>query len=163
MFMKTDLVVAGYVIHKNKVLLIHHKKLDLWLPVGGHIDENETPDKALLREIKEEIGIDAEILNKTKLPLEGNVKENLATPVYVNVHSVGDHDHCCLFYVCRAMRPEKLKINSELKSFGWFGKEDLNQKHIPPDIRNQCLYALRLFNKIKNKRRVGFPKLFGFC
>jgi uncharacterized cupin superfamily protein len=31
--MKTDLVVAGYIIHQNKVLLIHHRKLDLWLPV----------------------------------------------------------------------------------------------------------------------------------
>ena len=59
--MKTDLVVAGYIFSKDKVLLIHHKKLDLWLPVGGHIEKNETPDEALLREIKEEIGIDVRI------------------------------------------------------------------------------------------------------
>ncbi len=95
--MKLDLVVAGYIIHKNRVLLIQHKKLDLWLPVGGHIEKNETPDDTLLREIKEEVGIGVEILNHTNFPIEGNTKKNLAIPFYVNVHSVKDHDHFCLY------------------------------------------------------------------
>jgi len=146
--MKTDLVVAGYIIHENKVLLIHHKKLDLWLPVGGHIDKDETPDDALLREIKEETGIDVEILNKTDIPLEGNLKRNLATPFYVNVHNVNDHDHCCLFYVCKAINPEKLKINKELKNFDWFSREDLDKEHVPVDVKNIALKAFGLFEKL---------------
>ncbi|MBU1111767.1 MAG: NUDIX domain-containing protein [archaeon] len=146
--MKTDLVIAGYIIHQNKVLLIHHRKLNLWLPVGGHIDENETPNQALLREIKEEIGIDVEILNKSNIPAEGNIKCNLATPFYVNVHSVGDHDHCCLFYVCKAINPEQLKINNELKNFEWFAKDDLNKDHVPADVKNQSLAALKLYNNL---------------
>lgn len=144
--MKTDLVIAGYIIHQNKVLLIHHRKLDLWLPVGGHIDENETPDQALIREIKEEVGIDVEILNQSNTPLGGNIRGNLATPFYVNVHSVGDHDHCCFFYVCKAINPEKLQINKELKNFGWFTKEDLNKEHISVEVRNQTLKAFELYN-----------------
>jgi len=146
--MKTDLVVAGYVTHHDKVLLIHHKKLDLWLPLGGHIEENETPDQALLREIKEEVGIDVEILNRSKLPLEGNIRYNLATPFYVNVHSVGDHDHCCLFYVCKAINPEQLKINKELKNFDWFSRNDLYKEHVPVDVRTQSLCALELSDKL---------------
>jgi 8-oxo-dGTP pyrophosphatase MutT (NUDIX family) len=148
--MKIDLVIAGYIIHKNRVLLIHHKKLDLWLPVGGHIEKDETPDDAILREIKEEVGIDVEILNYINFPIEGNNKKNLSIPFYVNVHSVGDHDHCCFYYLCRAINPEKLKINKELKNFGWFSKEELEQEHIPLDVRNQCLKALELFNKLGN-------------
>lgn len=62
-YMKTDLVVAGYIFDKNKVLLIHHKKSDLWLPVWGQIEINETPDDGLIREIKEEVGIEVEIKN----------------------------------------------------------------------------------------------------
>lgn len=50
-----EMVVAGYIVNKDKLLLIHHKKLKKWLPVGGHIDENETPCKALRREVKEEM------------------------------------------------------------------------------------------------------------
>ena len=144
--MKTDLVVAGYVIDEDKVLLIHHKKLNLWLPVGGHIDENETPDQALLREIEEEVGINVEILNQSNIPLEGNVKSNLATPFYVNVHSVGDHEHCCFYYVCRALNSEELRINSELKNFGWFKKDDLEYDYIPLDVKNQCLKAFEYYN-----------------
>ena len=69
--MKTDLVVSGYIFHNDKVLLIHHAKLDKWLPVGGHIDENETPDQALRREVKEETNLDIEILNQSSLPVTG--------------------------------------------------------------------------------------------
>lgn len=147
--MKTDLVVAGYIFHKGKVLLVHHKKLELWLPVGGHIDKNETPDGALLREIKEEVGIDAEILNKNNAPLKGNIKKNLAIPFYVNVHSAGDHEHCCFFYICKAINPEKLRINHELKNFGWFSKEDLNKHYITTDVRNIALKAFELIGKLK--------------
>lgn len=50
--MKTDLVIGAFLIHNNKVLLIHHKKLNLWLPPGGHIEKNETPDDAVKREFK---------------------------------------------------------------------------------------------------------------
>ena len=116
--MKTDLVVAGYIYHKNKVLLIHHKKLDLFLPVVGHIKENETPNEALLIEINEEIGIEVEILKNNNFSGNGNVKKNLEIPFNVNVHSVGDHNHCCFFYVCKTINEDKLKINhDELKNF----------------------------------------------
>ena len=145
--MKTDLVVAGYIINEDKILLIHHKKLDLWLPVGGHIEENETPDDALLREIKEEVGLDVEILGKSELPVTGATKRALAIPFDVNVHNVGDHDHCALFYICKALNPENLKINKELKDFEWFTKDDLDKKHVTAEIKNQCLKAFEVYNK----------------
>lgn len=136
--MKTDLVVAAYIIHNNKVLLIHHKKLDKWLPVGGHIDENETPDQALKREIKEETNLNVKIIGKTDIPLP-TVKKNLATPFYVNVHSVGDHDHCCFYYVCKPLNPQELNINKELNDYKWFSKEKL--VGVPVDVKNQILQA----------------------
>ncbi len=147
--MKTDLTVGGYVIHDEKILLIHHKKLDLWLPVGGHIDENETPDEALLREIREEVGLEVKILNQTDIPFEGNMKKHLAIPFYANVHSVGDHDHCCLFYVCKPLNPENLQIDfNELKNYRWFSKEELNEDCVPIDVRNISLKAFELFENL---------------
>ncbi|PIR06264.1 MAG: hypothetical protein COV55_04475 [Candidatus Komeilibacteria bacterium CG11_big_fil_rev_8_21_14_0_20_36_20] len=147
--MQTQLAVAAYIIHNNKVLLIHHQKLDLWLPVGGHIDQNETPDDALLREIREEVNLEVEILNKLDLPVEGKTKKNLALPFYTNVHSVGDHDHACFYYVCKVINPEKININQkEIKNFDWFTKEELNQKHISENVRNQALEAFKLFEKL---------------
>ncbi|HLC50406.1 MAG TPA: NUDIX domain-containing protein [Candidatus Nanoarchaeia archaeon] len=142
--MKTDLVVAGYIYHNDKVLLVHHKKLDLWLPVGGHIDANETPDDALHREVKEETGMDIEILNQNSIPVDSPVKKNLAIPFNVNVHSAGDHDHCCFFYVCRALNPEKMQINHELNSFQWLSKEELGKSYIPQDVRAMALKGFEI-------------------
>jgi hypothetical protein len=75
-------------------------------------------------------------------------KSNLATPFYVNVHSVGDHDHCCFFYVCKAINPEQLQINKELKNFEWFTKDDLNKEHVPVDVKNQALKVFELYNHL---------------
>ena len=143
--MKTDLVVAGFIFHDNKVLLVHHNKLDLWLPVGGHIEKDETPDQALAREIYEETGLKIEILNKNNIPIEKNIK--LATPLHVDVHSVVDHDHCCFNYVCKALNPEQLNINKELKNFGWFAPEDLNKEYILANVRNIALRAFDIYQK----------------
>ena len=146
--MKTDLVVAGYIFNEDKVLLIHHKKLDLWIPVGGHIDKDETPNEALLREVKEEVGIDVDILNKSDISLKGNIKNGLAAPFYVNVHSVGDHDHCCFFYICKLKNNKKIKINKEIKNFNWFTKKDLNKDYVPEDVRNIGIKAFELFRRL---------------
>jgi 8-oxo-dGTP pyrophosphatase MutT (NUDIX family) len=144
---KTDLTVAGYIINNGKVLLIHHRKLNLWLPVGGHIDKDETPDEALLREIKEEVGIDAEIIGKSPVPLIGNAKKNLALPFHTNLHSVGDHDHYCLFYVCSPLSQKvELKLD-EVKSAEWFSKEELQQERVPLDVRHIALHAFEIYER----------------
>ena len=148
--MKTDLTVAGYIFNNNKLLLIHHNKLDKWLPVGGHIEKDETPDEALLREIKEETNLDVEILNNSDIPLEGNVKKNLSIPFYVNIHSVGDHDHCSFFYICKALNTNELQINKELKDFRWFSRQDLDKDFIPVDVKNIALKAFSFLEKFNS-------------
>jgi 8-oxo-dGTP diphosphatase len=139
--MKIDLVVTGYIFNYDKLLLIHHNKLNLWLPVGGHIKLNETPDDALLREIKEETNLDVKIISKNEVPLEGNVKRILAIPFHVDVHSVSDHDHCSFFYICQTLNPELLQINKELKDYRWVSKSDLDDSSIPIDVRNLAYKA----------------------
>lgn len=146
--MKTDLVVAGYVLHGGKVLLIRHKKLGIWLPPGGHIERDETPDDALRREISEELGLKVRLLNHSDLLEEGNVKRNLAIPFYANVHSVGDHDHCCFFYVCEALNPGDIKCNmDELLGYDWFSADELKRdQRISADVKHQALRVLRQHN-----------------
>ncbi len=143
--MKTDLVVSAYIFNQEKVLLIQHKKLNLWLPVGGHIDKDETPDKAIIREIKEETGLNAELVHKSSAPIAGNTKENLALPFHVNVHSVGDHDHCCLYYICKLLSGKVTIKKDELNNAEWFTKEDLKQEKVPEDVRHIALRAFELY------------------
>ena len=147
---KIDLTVAGYIFNGDKLLLIHHKKLDKWLPVGGHIDLNETPDKALCREIKEEVNLDVDVIGKSSVPFVGNVVVNLALPFHTNVHSVGDHDHYCLFYLCDVKDASQLQHNDELKNTRWFSFEELYDEIVPEDVREIAKEAFRL--RLENSR-----------
>ena len=61
---KIDFTVAIFVVHDAKILLIHHRKLDKWLPLGGHIELDEEPEQAALREAKEESGLEVELLGE---------------------------------------------------------------------------------------------------
>ena len=45
---------SGYLVKNGKVLLVHHNKFNKWVPPGGHIEENETPDQAVVRDLKEQ-------------------------------------------------------------------------------------------------------------
>lgn len=47
----------------DKVLLCHRRDYDLWNLPGGGVEQNETPWQAVLREIKEETGLEAKILH----------------------------------------------------------------------------------------------------
>lgn len=43
---------------KNAIALMHHKKLDIWVGAGGHIDlEDANPESAARREATEEMGL----------------------------------------------------------------------------------------------------------
>ena len=49
---------------EGKVLLHLHRKLGMWLPPGGHIERDEIPDDAAVREVFEETGLNVELVRQ---------------------------------------------------------------------------------------------------
>lgn len=131
-----DIVVAGFPVRDGRTLLVFHEKLRRWLPPGGHIEENETPDQAVKRELREELDIEVELSPYNQLEAKGEVKRNLARPFHVNVHSVGDHDHCCLFYVCHPTSAEFDPKRDEVRKAGWFDPDGLEGEDVPGDVED---------------------------
>ena len=80
---KIDFTVAIFVVHDGKVLLIHHRRLDKWLPLGGHIELDEDPEIAALREAKEESGLEVELIGERPPTTEpGTRAERSATMTF---------------------------------------------------------------------------------
>jgi 8-oxo-dGTP pyrophosphatase MutT (NUDIX family) len=98
---KIDFTVAIFVVHDGKVLLIHHRKLDQWLPLGGHIELDEDPEQAALREAKEESGLDVELLGE-RPPTTGPGTRALIAPRFLDIHRINEtHEHIGMIYWAR--------------------------------------------------------------
>ena len=70
---------TGFVVNGDATLLHWHKKVQEWLPPGGHVDLNEDPVQTTLREIKEETGFDVEIV-PTQKPLRVSNLDQIYAP-----------------------------------------------------------------------------------
>jgi 8-oxo-dGTP pyrophosphatase MutT (NUDIX family) len=98
---KIDFTVAVFVVHDGKILLIHHRQLDKWLPLGGHIELDEDPEQAALREAKEESGLDVELLGE-RPPTTSPGTRALIAPRFLDIHRIsGTHEHIGMMYWAR--------------------------------------------------------------
>jgi len=98
---KIDFTVAIFVVHDRKILLIHHRQLDKWLPLGGHIELDEDPEQAALREAKEESGLDVELLGE-RPPTTSPGTRALIAPRFLDIHRINEtHEHIGLIYWAR--------------------------------------------------------------
>lgn len=128
--------VTGYVINetKTKLLLVHHKKLHKWLPPGGHIETNELPHFAALREIQEETGVKVRIINSPQLVLEldGKIDIQIPEPITISYqliprhNNIEPHIHIDMMYLFEADETSKIKpSNNEVHEVKWCTKGEI--------------------------------------
>ncbi|MDP3794025.1 MAG: NUDIX domain-containing protein, partial [Candidatus Uhrbacteria bacterium] len=124
---KIDFTVSCYIVHDQKVLLVDHRELKKWLPIGGHIELDEDPDKALQREITEECGLEVEIMAE-KPGMDSPGTKFLYRPSGVNIHDINPtHRHVVLVYYGRALTFEPRLAPDEHAAIRWFTREDLRR------------------------------------
>lgn len=123
-----DFTADVFIVCDNKVLLILHKKHNRWLQIGGHIELNEDPEEALLREAKEECGLDIEIIGKKEPNFQVLDTKFLYPPTFMNIHKVNDtHRHVGLFYIAKAKSDKFVHNKEEHNDIRWFSEEDLEK------------------------------------
>jgi 8-oxo-dGTP pyrophosphatase MutT (NUDIX family) len=139
---KFDYTVTAYIVHEGRVLLILHKALKLWLPVGGHIELDEDPITALFREIKEECGLEVKLLHETPSTNDPRVVD-LPVPAFLDHHAITDtHRHINFVYFARAASPKHVWNKDEHDDIRWFTETELDDPafHMNPATK---LYAKR--------------------
>jgi 8-oxo-dGTP pyrophosphatase MutT (NUDIX family) len=133
--------VAVFVVREGKVLLHRHRKLGMWLPPGGHIEEGELPDEAALREVREETGIEAELVGEKRYDIADPVQ--LHRPAGVQLENIGPgHQHIDLIYFARAIDPPKIGKEFADEKVGWYGPEDWDAMRVNAEVRGWCERAL---------------------
>jgi len=136
--MTRDFAVSIFAVKDNKVLLVKHKKLGFWLQPGGHIEPNETPDEAAVREFKEETGMDI------KLETEKFHRIQILKVHHVEIHPFSkEHEHIAFVYFTKVIGGELLMNKKESDDIRWFSEKDLDSDEILVEVRRFAKEALR--------------------
>lgn len=119
--------VVGLIKHKNKYLLTKRQELDpedpnnfagMWQIPGGGINFGERVEDAVIREIKEELRLDIEVIS---------IVPYIIDSIRKNWHGIG------IVYLCRLVDiKQKIKLNEEANDFGWFTYEEIMKLNILP-------------------------------
>jgi 8-oxo-dGTP pyrophosphatase MutT (NUDIX family) len=109
-------------------VLLHHRKLERWLQLGGHVDGDPDVRRAALREAREESG-----LRTLRL---------IADDIYdIDVHRIPargaepEHDHYDLRFALEADPREPLVRNEESHDVRWIALSDLATYGIDDSVR----------------------------
>ncbi len=131
-----------FVVFEDKTLLHRHRTLGMWLPPGGHIDRDELPEVAAVREVKEETGLEVELIHEPPLIQSENARE-LPRPWHILLENINPHhQHIDLIYFARAHGLELNPEEGEGLELRWFSRSDLAGDEIAEDIRKLGLEAI---------------------
>lgn len=139
---KKHFTVTGYTTNraKSKMLLIYHKGLNKWLPPGGHVEQNESPDLAVLREIREETGlhktvsfahtgIDLQTRDITDVQIPAPIA--MAYQIIPKSRKDIEHVHLDMTYALEASEREPMcSEDSGVDNVNWINIEDIVNKKI---------------------------------
>lgn len=124
-----------FIVYKGKTLLHLHKKLNMWLPPGGHIDRDELPHVAALREVKEETGLDVELIRDEPTIKSKNAVE-IPGPRHLLLENINPfHQHIDMIYYAKANTDIVVPDEGESIKLEWFNSEQLESDIIENDIR----------------------------
>lgn len=142
---KIDFTVAIFVVQAGKVLVIHHRNLNRWLPLGGHIELDEDPEIAALREAQEESGLEVELLGE-RPPTSGPGTRALIAPRFLDIHRINPtHEHIGMIYWARPKSGNVTLAPAEHHDIRWCSSAELDQL-VPPmsdSVKWYCRKAIQ--------------------
>lgn len=129
--MERQFVATAYIIEDNQALLVYHKKLQKWLPPGGHIDPNETPQEAARREAFEETGLEVELISHDPIWVEDENAVSLERPYMCLLEEIPEykdvpaHQHIDFIFLSRPVKGTLTHNEQESEDIRWFTLDEI--------------------------------------
>ncbi len=111
----------------DSFLLMHHKKLGMWVQPGGHADGEYDLSAVAFREASEETGL-------------SSIELDAAQIFDLDIHAIPDHQHVPghlhfdVRFLCRADDAEPLVQSSESHALKWVPSDQLEQFSTEPSL-----------------------------
>lgn len=163
------LTSAAFLVHAQRVLLVKHKKLGIWLVPGGHFEKAELPHVVAERECLEESGLKVQAISAINT-LTGKNSQYLPLPFAINLHWIsqanytarlknrrphlphrtkvwpkGCEQHLTFCYLVRPLGSMTFTQNlEETDGIGWFNRSEVDTLETTPDIKQEIMTALTL-------------------
>ncbi|MDQ3295000.1 MAG: NUDIX domain-containing protein [Myxococcota bacterium] len=130
--------VAVYARRGNRVLVIEHRRLGTWLPIGGELDAGETPLEAAIRELREETGLVAAFR-----PLVNALDGVPPGLLGYEEHLAGSKGlHMNFVFVGEVAPDADVVPNDEFGAWRWIDRDELDALDSPLNVRQFGYLAL---------------------
>ena len=154
---RREYAVAVFVVHDGMVLLHYHRKLDRWLPPGGHVDPDELPEAAATRETREEVGIEIEVVDAVSevyrdVHRPPGVPPRLPSPMGIQLEDIPErpgnpaHQHIDFVYaaiVAEGAGATPTDVEGGARP-GWFAPSEWRALGLTPEVVSWAEAAIRL-------------------
>lgn len=135
--------VAVFVVHESRVVLHFHPRLQRWLPPGGHVEDNELPDDAALREVEEETGLQVRLVGRRGLNVV-TAPQQLVVPAGIQVENIyPGHQHIDLVYFAVPVGSIDIHERFSADRVGWHSVAALEELGADEEIRAWSERAIR--------------------
>jgi 8-oxo-dGTP pyrophosphatase MutT (NUDIX family) len=167
--MERHLTVTGFVVHEGRTALHWHRKIQAWLPAGGHIEPGEDPVQAVLREVKEEYDLATEVVPlAARVDYAGGPRQ-IEPPVAVLLCPVEPgHEHVDLVYFLRVLTGYPGRSHDPDSPIRWVDAVTLRTEEglalagecgpvmpFAPDVRALGIEAIRLVSEHSAPTAIG--------
>jgi len=136
-----------FVVNEGKVLLLKQERSKFWLLPGGHVENNELPHEAAVREVLEETGLQVELFQKPDESARTSIVTPIPLPHHMKLLPCRDKKDLDFVFTAKVLGGE-LKIDAESKQAKWFTKEEiLNTPEVGPNMKYYAVKILDEFGK----------------
>ena len=132
--------MSGYQIHRVGAILIKDKKLlvsrdsdeDYFKSPGGRVDEDETPERAVIRELKEEVGLEIDA---------GDIE--LFGTFYVDAHDNSGRKVRMDAFMVKKWNQEPKPASDEIAEIAWITHKALEEMKLGNVFKRFVIPALK--------------------